>query len=40
MTAQSAWLTFEDLNNEELLPEGGAFRYCIGGFDAAATALT
>ena len=34
-TAQSAWLTFEDLNNEELLPEGGAFRYCIGGFDAA-----
>lgn len=34
-TAQSAWLTFEDLNNEELLPEGGEFRYCIGGFDAA-----
>lgn len=34
-TAQTAWLTFEDLNNEELLPEGGEFRYCIGGFDAA-----
>ena len=34
-TAQTAWLAFEDLNNEELLPEGGAFRYCIGGFDAA-----
>lgn len=28
-TAQTAWLTFEDLNNEELLPEGGEFRYCI-----------
>lgn len=34
-TAQSAWLTFEDLHNEEQIPEGAKFRYCIGGFDAA-----
>lgn len=34
-TAQSAWMTFEDLNNEEQIPEGAKFRYFIGGFDAA-----
>ncbi len=33
-TSQAAWLTFETLNNEETLPEY-AFRYGIGGFDAA-----
>ncbi len=34
-TAQTAWMRFEDLNNEELIPEDAEFRYCIGGFDAA-----
>ncbi len=33
-TSEAAWLTFEALDNEERLPEY-AFRYGIGGFDAA-----
>lgn len=39
-TAESAWLRYEDLNNEETLKEAlgsYAFDYCIGGFDAADT---
>lgn len=34
-TGESAWLRFEDLNNEEMIPEDIQFRYCIGGMDAA-----
>jgi phage terminase large subunit-like protein len=34
-TAQTAWMRFEDLNNEEMIPGDAEFRYCIGGFDAA-----
>lgn len=34
-TAESAWLRWEDLNNEETF--NIAFDYCIGGFDAADT---
>lgn len=34
-TSESAWLRFEDLNNEEKIEE--SFNYCIGGFDAADT---
>ncbi|MDY3926859.1 MAG: terminase large subunit [Anaerotignum sp.] len=34
-TSQSAWMTYEDLNNEEMIPDGAKFRYFIGGFDAA-----
>ena len=33
-TAESAWLRFEDLNNEEKF-DVSKFGYCIGGFDAA-----
>ena len=33
-TAESAWLRFEDLNNEETF-DVSKFGYCIGGFDAA-----
>ena len=33
-TAESAWLRFEDLNNEETF-DINQFDYCIGGFDAA-----
>ena len=33
-TAESAWLRFEDLNNEETF-DINQFGYCIGGFDAA-----
>lgn len=33
-TAESAWLRFEDLNNEETF-DISQFGYCIGGFDAA-----
>lgn len=33
-TAESAWLRFEDLNNEEKF-DISKFGYCIGGFDAA-----
>lgn len=33
-TAESAWLRFEDLNNEETF-DTSKFGYCIGGFDAA-----
>lgn len=33
-TAESAWLRFEDLNNEETF-DIKKFGYCIGGFDAA-----
>ena len=35
-TGESAWLRWEELNNEEMIPEYG-FRYGIGGFDAADT---
>lgn len=34
-TAETSWLRYEDLNNEELVP--GYMDYCIGGFDAADT---
>lgn len=34
-TGESAWLRYEDLNNEEKIPEDAVFRYCIGGMDAA-----
>ena len=33
-TAESAWLRFEELNNEETF-DVRKFGYCIGGFDAA-----
>ena len=33
-TAESAWLRYEDLNNEETF-DVSKFGYCIGGFDAA-----
>ena len=33
-TAESAWLRFEDLNNEATF-DVNQFGYCIGGFDAA-----
>lgn len=33
-TAESAWLRYEDLNNEETF-DASKFGYCIGGFDAA-----
>ena len=33
-TAESAWLRYEDLNNEETF-DISEFDYCIGGFDAA-----
>lgn len=36
-TGESAWLRWEDLNNEERIPEDAVFRYGIGGFDAADT---
>ena len=32
-TSETAWLRYEDLNNEELIDQ--TFDYCIGGFDAA-----
>ena len=35
-TGESAWLRWEDLNNEEKIP-GYDFKYAIGGFDAADT---
>lgn len=34
-TSSSAWLSYEELNNEELIPEEATFKYCIGGMDAA-----
>lgn len=34
-TAESAWLRYEELNNEEICDI--VFDYCIGGFDAADT---
>lgn len=34
-TAESAWLRYEDLNNETMFND--KFDYCIGGFDAADT---
>lgn len=34
-TSTSAWLRFEDLNNESMITP--TFDYCIGGFDAADT---
>ena len=33
-TAESAWLRYEELNNEEMF-DMSKFGYCIGGFDAA-----
>lgn len=33
-TSATAWLRYEDLNNEEKIPDFN-FRYCIGGIDAA-----
>lgn len=36
-TAESAWLRWEDLNNEETWQDKITFDYCIGGFDAADT---
>lgn len=35
-TAESAWLRYEDLNNEDTW-DSSQFDYCIGGFDAADT---
>lgn len=35
-TSESAWLRYEDLNNDESIPFD-ALDYCIGGFDAADT---
>ena len=32
--SEDAWMSWEELNNEELLPDY-KFRYFIGGFDAA-----
>ena len=32
-TSETAWLRYEDLNNEETIDQ--TFDYCIGGFDAA-----
>ena len=34
-TAETAWLRFEELNNEDVCKV--RFKYCIGGFDAADT---
>ena len=34
-TAESAWMRFEELNNEELIPDGAKISYLIGAFDAA-----
>lgn len=34
-TSNTAWMPYEDLNNEELIPKDAVFRYCIGGMDAA-----
>lgn len=31
----TAWLTWDELNNEEKIPEDAVFRYGIGGLDAA-----
>lgn len=31
----AAWLTWDELNNEEKIPKGASFRYGIGGLDAA-----
>lgn len=36
-TGESAWLRWEDLNNEDTWQEDISFDYCIGGFDAADT---
>lgn len=34
-TGEAAWLKYEYLNNEELIPKDIKLRYCIGGMDAA-----
>lgn len=34
-TSSSAWLKYEELNNETLIPPEYKFKYCIGGMDAA-----
>lgn len=36
-TAESAWLRWEEINNEEPIPADAGFRYGIGGIDAAET---
>lgn len=33
--SDAAWLSWEDLSNEEKIPEDAVFRYGIGGMDAA-----
>lgn len=33
--AEAAWLSWEELENKEPIPEDMKFRYAIGGFDAA-----
>ncbi len=34
-TGNAAWLSYEQLNNTELIPKDAVFKYCIGGMDAA-----
>lgn len=34
-TGESAWLKYEELNNDRLIPDDVKFKYCIGGMDAA-----
>lgn len=34
-TSIASWLRYDELHNEEPIPEDGGFKYCIGGFDAA-----
>lgn len=34
-TSESAWLRYEELNNEAKIPADAIFKYCIGGIDAA-----
>lgn len=34
-TSETAWLRYEELNNESKIPEDAVFKYCIGGIDAA-----
>lgn len=34
-TSETAWLRYEELNNETMIPADAVFKYCIGGIDAA-----
>lgn len=34
-TSEAAWMRWEEINNENLIPEDAKFRYGIGGMDAA-----